>query len=124
MLLFQENMTYLEQINTNTKNFETQNLKPPPFKYNFMSGISNQFGVDTSNPVKNSMKSFYFLDTNKNKHIILQTPIPIHAENFTKIQYFYENVGLATNPYTIYSTSTLTPDKNVPITNDVLVANM
>jgi hypothetical protein len=70
------------------------------------------------------MKSFYFLDTNKNKHIILQTPIPIHAENFTKIQDFYENVGLATNPYTIYSTSTLTPDKNVPITNDVLVGNM
>lgn len=119
-----ENMSYIEQINTNTKNFETQNQKPAPFKYNFMSGISNQFGVDTTNPVKNSMKSFYFLDTNKNKHILLQTPIPINATNFTKIQDFYESYTIATNPYKIYSTSNLTPDKAVPITNDVLVGNM
>jgi hypothetical protein len=119
-----ENMTYIEQINTNTKNFETQNQKPAPFKYNFMSGISNQFGVDTTNPVKNSMKSFYFLDTNKNKHILLQTPIPINATNFTKIQDFYESYTIATNPYKIYSTSNLTPDKDAPITNDVLVGSM
>lgn len=119
-----ENMTYIEQINTNTKNFETQNQKPAPFKYNFMSGISNQFGVDTTNPVKNSMKSFYFLDTNKNKHILLQTPIPINAKNFKKIQDFYESYTIATNPYKIYSTSNLTPDKEVPITNDVLVGSM
>lgn len=119
-----ENMSYIEQINTNTKNFETQNQKPAPFKYNFMSGISNQFGVDTTNPVKNSMKSFYFLDANKNKHILLQTPIPINATNFTKIQDFYESYTIATNPYKIYSTSNLTPDKAVPITNDVLVGNM
>ena len=119
-----ENLTYVEQIETNTKNFETQNSKPAPFKYNFMSGISNQFGLDTTDPIKNSMKSFYFLDTNKNKHILLQTPIPISSANFTKIQDFYENFGLATNPYTIYSTSTLTPDQAVPITNDVLVGTM
>ena len=119
-----ENMTDFEQLEKNTKNFETLNQKPPPFKYNFMSGISNQFGADTTNPVKNSMKSFYFLDTNKNKHILLQTPIPINASNFTKIQDFYENYTIATNPYKIYSTSNLTPDKAVPITNDVLVGNM
>jgi len=119
-----ENLTYIEQIETNTKNFETQNLKPAPFKYNFMSGISNQFGLDTTDPIKNSMKSFYFLDVNKNKHFLLQTPIPINSANFTKIQDFYENVGLAVNPYTIYSTSTLTPDQAVPITNDVLVGTM
>ena len=119
-----ENLTYIEQIETNTKNFETQNLKPAPFKYNFMSGISNQFGLDKTDPIKNSMKSFYFLDANKHKHFILQTPIPISADNFTKIQDFYENVGLAQNPYTIYSTSTLIPDQEVPITNDVLVGPM
>ena len=119
-----ENLTYIDQIETNTKNFETQNQKPAPFKYNFMSGISNQFGLDTTDPIKDSMKSFYFLDANKNKHIMLQTPIPISVTNFTKIQDFYENVGLAQNPYTIYSTSTLTPDKEIPITNDVLVGTM
>ena len=119
-----ENLTYIEQIETNTKNFETQNLKPAPFKYNFMSGISNQFGLDKTVPIKNSMKSFYFLDANKHKHFMLQTPIPISADNFTKIQDFYENVGLAQNPYTIYSTSTLIPDQEVPITNDVLVGPM
>jgi hypothetical protein len=119
-----ENLTDLEQLEKNTKNFDTLNQKPPPFKYNFMSGISNQFGLDTTDPIKNSMKSFYFLDENKNKHILLQTPIPINSENFTKIQNFYENFGLAINPFTIYSTSKLVPDQAVPITNDVLVGTM
>jgi len=119
-----ENLTDLEQLEKNTKNFDTLNQKPAPFKYNFMSGISNQFGLDTTDPIKNSMKSFYFLDENKNKHILLQTPIPINSENFTKIQNFYENFGLAINPFTIYSTSKLVPDQEVPITNDVLIGTM
>ena len=119
-----ENLTDFEQLEKNTKNFDTLNQKPPPFKYNFMSGISNQFGLDTTDPIKNSMKSFYFLDENKNKHILLQTPIPINSENFTKIQNFYESFGLAVNPFTIYSTSKLVPDQSVPITNDVLVGTM
>ena len=119
-----ENLTDFEQLEKNTKNFDTLNQKPSAFKYNFMSGISNQFGLDTTDPIKNSMKSFYFLDENKNKHILLQTPIPINSENFTKIQNFYESFGLAINPFTIYSTSKLVPDQSVPITNDVLVGTM
>lgn len=119
-----DNLTYMDQLETNTKNFETQNLKPPPFKMNFTSGIVNQFGVDPTDPIKNSMKCFYFLDTNQHTHVLLQTPIPIHSENFVKLQAFYKNTGLAMNPFAIYGNSKLTPDASLPITNDVLLSNM
>jgi hypothetical protein len=121
-----DNLDDIEDIyqNGNPKNFETLNSKLTAFKYNFISGISNQFGLDNTNSIKDSMKCFYFLDTNKNTHIILQTPIPISSNKFTKLQEFYTNVGLAVNPFTIYSNTNLTPDKSIPITNDVLFGTM
>jgi hypothetical protein len=121
-----DNLDDIEDINQNgnPKNFETLNLKLTAFKYNFVSGISNQFGLDNTDPIKDSMKCFYYLDTNKNSHILLQTPIPIDSNKFTKLQEFYTKVGLAVNPFTIYSNTNLTPDKSVPITNDVLLGTM
>lgn len=121
-----DNLDDIEDINQNgnAKNFETLNLKLTAFKYNFVSGISNQFGLDNNDPIKDSMKCFYYLDVNKNSHILLQTPIPISSNKFTKLQEFYTKVGLAVNPFSIYTNTNLTPDKSVPITNDVLLGTM
>lgn len=132
-----DNMVYIDQLETNTKNFETQNLKPPPFKYNFSSGIVNQFEKDTSisdsisstddntfskkDSSLKSMKCFYFKDSKNNMHILLQTPIPISSKNFTNIQDFYKNYGLQMNPFIIYPNSNLIPTQSVSVTLDVLL---
>lgn len=128
-----DNFTYIDQLESNTKNFETQNLKPPPFKYNFLSGIVNQFDSDdtsftlentsssTNDTSSKSMKCFYFKDSKNNMHIILQKPILINSKNFVKIQEFYKNVGLAMSPFTIYPNSNLFPEKSAPIILDVLL---
>jgi hypothetical protein len=144
---FFDNLSYIDQIETNTKNFETQNSKASAIKYNFSSGISNQFSSSEAGGGETeggggggeagtegfggggggggkSIKCFYFSDTDKNTHVILQAPIPISSNNFTKVQHFYENVGLATNPFKVYSNTNLTPDKSLPIINDVLLGNM
>lgn len=137
-----DNFTYIDQLETNTKNFETQNLKPPPFKYNFLSGIVNQFESDDTSTTttttdnttntenttttdntttSKSMKCFYYKDSKNNTHIILQKPILINSKNFVKIQEFYKNVGLAMSPFTIYQNSNLFPEKSAPIILDVLL---
>jgi len=138
-----DNMVYIDQLKTNTKNFETKNLQPPPFKYNFSSGIINQFETDTStddnisSTKENSfskkkslskedsslkyMKCFYFKDAKNNMHIILQTPIPINSKNFKNIQNFYKDYGLVMNPFIIYPNSNLIPTKSAPVILDVLL---
>ena len=110
-----------DQLNTNTTKFQTDNLKEIPTNLNFFKAIYNQLLNDGANSDQPYMLSFHFQDDNKNTHIVLQTPIPVSDPNFALLQDYFKNYGLAQNPFTIYTNTTLVPSQSSSIIKDALL---
>ena len=109
------------QLNTNTTKFHTDNLKEIPTNLNFFKAIYNQLLNDGAYSDQPYMMCFHFQDDNKNTHIVLQNPIPVSDPNFTLLQDYFQNYGLAQNPFTIYTNTTLVPSQSASIIKDALL---
>ena len=109
------------QLNTNTTKFHTDNLKEIPTNLNFFKAIYNQLLNDGAYSDQPYMLCFHFQDDNKNTHIVLQNPIPVSDPNFALLQDYFQNYGLAQNPFTIYTNTTLVPSQSSSIIKDALL---
>jgi len=111
----------MDQLNTNTTKFHTDNLKELPTNLNFFKAIYNQLQNDGANSDQPYMLCFHFQDDNKNTHIVLQNPIPVSDPNFVLLQTYFKKYGLAQNPFTIYTNTTLVPSQSSSIIKDALL---
>jgi hypothetical protein len=111
----------MDQLNTNTTKFQTDNLKELPTNLNFFKAIFNQLRNDGVNSDQPYMLCFHFQDDNKNTHILLQTPIPVSDPNFALLQEYFKKYGLAQNPLKIYNDTKLVPSQSSSIIKDALL---
>ena len=106
---------------TSIQQFQTDNVRESPTNLNFFSGINNQLLKDGAYSDQPYMLCFHYTDDKNNTHVILQNPIPISHPNFISIQKYFQNIGLAQNPFTIYTNTTLAPSQSSSVIKDVLL---
>lgn len=106
---------------SNTPQFQTDNVKELPTNLNFFMGINNILLNDKINSDQPYLFCFYYTDDNNNIHVLLQSPIPISDPNFVVIQDYFKKHGLAQNPFTIYTDSTLAPSQSASVIKDALL---